>query len=158
MPPGDEARRWLYGVARKVLANHLRGERRHSIKPAVMRDELAAAPAPLRDTPVAQAFGKLSDGDYDTTAPITAPGEMLHGVDLTHRTVARLQALFATRHITLAEYHRENDPNAKRGAFGGVQVTDLRAGQVPGSWHVIDVGSLSGNSVIVTVDPKRWDR
>jgi hypothetical protein len=28
-----------------VLANHLRGERRHSIRAAVLRDELTAAPA-----------------------------------------------------------------------------------------------------------------
>jgi RNA polymerase sigma factor (sigma-70 family) len=26
MPPGDEARLWLYGVARRVLANHHRGD------------------------------------------------------------------------------------------------------------------------------------
>jgi RNA polymerase sigma factor (sigma-70 family) len=28
VPPGDEARLWLYGVARRVLANQRRGERR----------------------------------------------------------------------------------------------------------------------------------
>lgn len=30
MPPDPEARLWLYGVARRVLANHHRGERRRS--------------------------------------------------------------------------------------------------------------------------------
>src|SRR5580704_6064903 len=30
VPPGDQARLWLYGVARRVLANHQRGERRKS--------------------------------------------------------------------------------------------------------------------------------
>src|SRR3954447_10520347 len=30
VPPGREARLWLYGVARRVLANHLRGEARRS--------------------------------------------------------------------------------------------------------------------------------
>lgn len=30
VPPGDAARLWLYGVARRVLANHHRGERRKS--------------------------------------------------------------------------------------------------------------------------------
>lgn len=30
VPPGDEARLWLYGVARRVLANHRRGDRRRS--------------------------------------------------------------------------------------------------------------------------------
>jgi len=96
--------------------------------------------------------------NYKTTAPITAPGEMLHGVDLTHRTVAQLRALLAKRHITIAEYHWENDPNAKHDALGGVQVRTLRADQVPGSWHILDVDSLSKTSVIVTVDPKQWHR
>lgn len=30
LPPGEEARLWLYGAARKVLANHQRGERRRT--------------------------------------------------------------------------------------------------------------------------------
>lgn len=30
VPSGDDARLWLYGVARRVLANHYRGERRKS--------------------------------------------------------------------------------------------------------------------------------
>ncbi|MGI5223790.1 hypothetical protein [Actinoallomurus iriomotensis] len=49
-------------------------------------------------------------------------------------------------------------PNAKQDAFGGVQVRTLRADQVPGSWHVVNVGALSENSVIVMVDPKQWSR
>jgi DNA-directed RNA polymerase specialized sigma24 family protein len=31
VPPGDEARLWLYGVARRVLANYRRGERRRAV-------------------------------------------------------------------------------------------------------------------------------
>ncbi|NND02323.1 MAG: RNA polymerase sigma factor [Acidimicrobiia bacterium] len=30
VPPGDEARLWLYGTARRILANHHRSERRRS--------------------------------------------------------------------------------------------------------------------------------
>ena len=30
VPPGERARLWLYGVARRVLANHHRGVRRRS--------------------------------------------------------------------------------------------------------------------------------
>jgi RNA polymerase sigma-70 factor (ECF subfamily) len=78
LPPVDEARLWLYGVARRVVANHLRGERRHSIKTAMLRDELAsapaAAPARLEDTPVAQAFGKLPDGDRELLALVAWEG------------------------------------------------------------------------------------
>jgi RNA polymerase sigma-70 factor (ECF subfamily) len=36
VPAGEETRLWLYGVARRVLANHHRGERRHSIKTAML--------------------------------------------------------------------------------------------------------------------------
>jgi hypothetical protein len=106
------------------------------------------------------AFGRPArpGEDYDSTAPITAPGEPLHGVDLTHRTVARLRALLAKRHIAVAEYHWENDPSAEHDAFGGVQVKVLRADQVPGSWHVLAVDSLSEDSVIAWVDPQRWRR
>lgn len=78
LPPGDEARLWLYGVARRVLANHLRGERRHAIKTAMLRDELAAAPAaaapPLEGTPVAQVFGDLPDGDRELLALVAWEG------------------------------------------------------------------------------------
>jgi RNA polymerase sigma-70 factor (ECF subfamily) len=78
LPPGDEARLWLYGVARRVLANHLRGERRHSIKTAMLRDELATAPAavpaPLEGTPVAQVFRDLPDADRELLALVAWEG------------------------------------------------------------------------------------
>ncbi|NPC97006.1 RNA polymerase sigma factor [Nocardioides sp. zg-DK7169] len=43
VPPGEEARPWLYGVARRTLANHRRGERRRSDLGARLRRELPAA-------------------------------------------------------------------------------------------------------------------
>jgi hypothetical protein len=106
------------------------------------------------------AFGRPArpGEDYNSTAPITAPGEMLHGVDVSHRTVAQLRAILAERHIAIAEYHWDNDPNARHDAFGGVRVRVLRADQVPGSWHVLDVVPRSADSVIVWVDPRQWGR
>jgi RNA polymerase sigma-70 factor (ECF subfamily) len=41
VPPDGEARLWLYGVARRVLANHLRGEVRRSRLGDRLRTELA---------------------------------------------------------------------------------------------------------------------
>lgn len=41
LPGGDEARLWLYGVARRVLANYYRGERRRTALADRLRDELA---------------------------------------------------------------------------------------------------------------------
>jgi RNA polymerase sigma-70 factor (ECF subfamily) len=78
LPAGEEARLWLYGVARRVLANHLRGERRRSIKTAMLREELAtaapAAPAPLEGTAVAQVFRELPDGDRELLALVAWEG------------------------------------------------------------------------------------
>ena len=42
VPTGGEARLWLYGVGRRVLANHHRGERRRSHLADRLRAELAA--------------------------------------------------------------------------------------------------------------------
>ncbi len=42
LPAGDQARLWLYGVARHVLANHQRGERRRSDLSDRLRLDLAA--------------------------------------------------------------------------------------------------------------------
>jgi RNA polymerase sigma factor (sigma-70 family) len=42
MPEGDEARLWLYGVARRVLANQDRGGRRRERLGARLRERLAA--------------------------------------------------------------------------------------------------------------------
>lgn len=42
-PDGGDARLWLYGVARRVLANHHRGERRRTALADRLRTDLAAA-------------------------------------------------------------------------------------------------------------------
>jgi RNA polymerase sigma-70 factor (ECF subfamily) len=48
VPAGDEARLWIYGVARRVLANQRRGQLRRSRLADRLRDELPAAVANLR--------------------------------------------------------------------------------------------------------------
>lgn len=42
MPAGDDARLWLYGVARRVLANHRRGAERRDRLGTRLREQLAA--------------------------------------------------------------------------------------------------------------------
>jgi RNA polymerase sigma factor (sigma-70 family) len=46
-PAGDETRPWLYGVARRVLANQRRGQRRHTALAEQLGAELARQPTPL---------------------------------------------------------------------------------------------------------------
>ena len=72
MPSGEVSHLWLYGVARRVLANHHRGERRRTKLADRVRDELAAR-LPLlapsgEGTPFAAAFRSLSDGDREVLA------------------------------------------------------------------------------------------
>ena len=46
LPAGDDARMWLYGVARRVLANYRRGERRRSALADRLHAELPGSYAP----------------------------------------------------------------------------------------------------------------
>jgi RNA polymerase sigma-70 factor, ECF subfamily len=70
IPQGDEARLWLFGVARRVLANHRRGERRHEQRTVALREQLAASPV-LADLPqqdfsqMGRVFADLSDDDRE---------------------------------------------------------------------------------------------
>lgn len=70
IPPGDQARLWLYGVARRTLANHARGERRRALHLAQLRaqtDRLFAAHAEgdTGSRGVREAFEQLSDDDRE---------------------------------------------------------------------------------------------
>lgn len=44
LPVGDEAKLWLYGVARNMLANNRRGDRRRDRLGEALRERLAASP------------------------------------------------------------------------------------------------------------------
>lgn len=49
VPTGDDARPWLFGVARHVLANHYRGERRRHALADRLRDDLREVTVPPPD-------------------------------------------------------------------------------------------------------------
>ena len=69
IPAGDDARLWLYGVARRTLANRRRGERRRERLAARLRQDLPAAVAavapPTSGGPVIAALEALSDEDRE---------------------------------------------------------------------------------------------
>jgi RNA polymerase sigma factor (sigma-70 family) len=69
VPAGDAARPWLYGVARRVLANQRRGEQRRTALGERLRFELAAEPYDREPPPglegVAVAFRRLGDADRE---------------------------------------------------------------------------------------------
>ncbi|WP_034620665.1 RNA polymerase sigma factor [Cellulomonas sp. URHE0023] len=67
VPTGDRARPWLFGVARRVLANLYRGEhRRHALADRLREDLSETAPAERTEpTDVEIALGKLGDDDRE---------------------------------------------------------------------------------------------
>jgi RNA polymerase sigma-70 factor (ECF subfamily) len=70
VPDGDEARLWLYGVARRTLANHRRGDGRRSALGERLRKDLAtsapdhAAEVSERET-LRAAMHRLADRDRE---------------------------------------------------------------------------------------------
>lgn len=72
VPEGPEARLWLYGVARNVLLNQRRGERRRSALADRLRRELTeqtVQPADDADgSQVRAAYARLSEADREVLA------------------------------------------------------------------------------------------
>jgi RNA polymerase sigma factor (sigma-70 family) len=72
VPPGDEARLWLYGVARRVLANHHRGERRRTAATDRLRAQLEAGYQPPEHAgelaEIAAAFRSLPEAERELLA------------------------------------------------------------------------------------------
>ena len=68
VPAGSEARPWLFGVARRVLANHYRGERRRLALADRLRDSLhqVVPPPEVREPSVLErAVQRLGDDDRE---------------------------------------------------------------------------------------------
>jgi RNA polymerase sigma factor (sigma-70 family) len=69
VPEGDDARPWLLGVARRVLANQRRGDqRRHGLSERLGRELAGQLPTAEPGTDaelVRQALERLSDGDRE---------------------------------------------------------------------------------------------
>ncbi len=67
VPPGDHARPWLFGVARRVLGNHYRGERRRTALADRLRANLSEVVEPPSGvlTDVERALARLSPDDQE---------------------------------------------------------------------------------------------
>jgi RNA polymerase sigma-70 factor (ECF subfamily) len=68
VPPGEETRLWLYGVARNVLNNHRRGAQRRDKLAERLREELALRTPPPESglaLEVHEALAALSESDRD---------------------------------------------------------------------------------------------
>jgi len=80
VPPGEDARPWLYGVARWVLANHHRGNRRRQTLDERLAAGVAGAVADstvdrqAERSHIATAFAQLGDGDRELLAMVVWDG------------------------------------------------------------------------------------
>jgi RNA polymerase sigma factor (sigma-70 family) len=131
VPEGEEARLWLYGVARRVLANQRRSERRRLRLVSRLRAESrttprsAAEPAePDVERGVRTAFSRLRPEDRELLS-LTAwegldPGELARVLGCS-RNAARIRLHRARRRFAL-ELER---PDAKRGSRPGHLAEDV---------------------------------
>jgi RNA polymerase sigma-70 factor (ECF subfamily) len=110
VPPGGEARLWLYAVARRVIANLHRSERRRTRLGGrlaeSLRTELATHPAPGGEAAeILRAMNELSDEDRELLLLVSweglSPGEAAKVLAISslaarsrlHRARRRLRAL-----------------------------------------------------------------
>ncbi|NUR92389.1 MAG: sigma-70 family RNA polymerase sigma factor [Nonomuraea sp.] len=125
LPGGDEARLWLYGTARKVLANHRRGQSRRPRLVALDLDlTQVRADHPQDDAlvvrAVADAFAELSTADREILA-LSAwegldPGELAAVLRCSrnaarirlHRARRRMSAALAGAGVTVSHYSVES--------------------------------------------------
>ncbi|MEU8102124.1 sigma-70 family RNA polymerase sigma factor [Nonomuraea muscovyensis] len=119
IPSGDQARLWLYGVARRTLANHFRSEERRSALAVRLRQELTTSARPVSDRErdaAHQAFRRLSPDDRELLSLVgweglTTPeiaqvlGCSRGAVRLRlHRARKRLARELAASHLDLTTY------------------------------------------------------
>jgi RNA polymerase sigma-70 factor (ECF subfamily) len=75
VPAGDSARLWLYGVARRVLANHRRGEKQRQLRLTELREEIAViCNDPLDATIIGAVFRELPEDDQELLALVAWEG------------------------------------------------------------------------------------
>ncbi|MEW9534361.1 RNA polymerase sigma factor [Microbispora sp. NPDC049125] len=79
LPPGQEARLWLYGVARRVLADHRRSAVRHRVRDVELDTEMADLYADAPDSgvglsAVAAVFRTLTDDDRELLSLVAWEG------------------------------------------------------------------------------------
>jgi RNA polymerase sigma-70 factor (ECF subfamily) len=143
VPVGAEARPWLFGVARRVLANHYRGERRRSALADRLRDSLQQQvhPAPDPDSSLVEALDRLPDDDRELLRLLAweelAREEIAVVMGLSRATVrvrlhrARARLREAMRAVE-DEPGRGSAPDDKMEAVGMQRIT--ASGHVSGRW------------------------
>jgi RNA polymerase sigma-70 factor (ECF subfamily) len=130
IPRDPEARLWLYGVARRVLANHHRGERRRSALTDRLRADLAAGYRPPEPdgehAQLAASFRRLPAADRELLALSAWEGLDYGQIAVAlgcSRNAVRLRLFRARKRFAaeLASSQADSDPPGS--AQTGVQVS-----------------------------------
>ena len=109
-PQGDELRPWLFGAARRVIANQRRGERRRSalgerLIENLDRDVFETADSAQESSSLARAFASLSESDRELLSLVAWEGltrEELAVAFGTSRAVVRLRLHRASKRLHAA--------------------------------------------------------
>ena len=132
-PGGEALRPWTYGVARRVIANHLRGERRRDALAERLSTDFAQVTAQLPDPAqavaeaarVRDALAQLSDTDQELLRLVAWEGlttdELAVALNI-RAAAARLRLHRARRRLRAA---LNDEPRGKRGTTDG-QVSERR--------------------------------
>jgi RNA polymerase sigma-70 factor (ECF subfamily) len=125
-PANEDARPWLFGVARRVIANQRRGEQRRSALAerltARADGTVASLPSAAVDGRTVRAFAGLSDGDREVLSLVAweglTPQELAVALGVS-RAVARLRLHRARRRFQAAlDRERQAVPLTPRASLG----------------------------------------
>ncbi|MEW2358895.1 hypothetical protein [Spirillospora sp. NPDC029432] len=81
---------------------------------------------------------------YNSTAPVTAPGEVMHGMTFRKQRVSQVLAALKKRDVTVPEY-RYMDGNVSKA---------MAPAEVPPAWYVHDAVPWAKNQVLLFVGPE----
>jgi RNA polymerase sigma factor (sigma-70 family) len=117
LPDGQQARMWLYGTARRTLANHRRGERRRTALAERLRADLAGSHQPPEYTgelaEISAAFRGLPERDRELLALVAweglDPGQIAIVLGCS-RNAARIRLHRARRRLADELARREPHP------------------------------------------------
>jgi hypothetical protein len=80
---------------------------------------------------------------YESTAPATAPGEVLHGLRFVGDTVTQVLAMLRERHVTVPVFNYAQSGGARN------------VSHVPGTWYVYDADPWAPGQVLLSAGPTR---
>ena len=122
VPSSEESRLWLYGVARRVLANHHRTLRRRSRLVDRLRDDLSsvphASPSPSYGGLVEEVLARLREDDRDILGLVAWEG-------LTHAEIGTV--LGCSTNAAKIRVHRARRRFAAELAVAGISVDSERS-------------------------------